>query len=234
METISFVYVPILTAVAALKAMGDWEGVRRFYSRLMSTVSLATGLVVVIVAGLADRVIILWLGRPLPEATVLLWLLITGSASAAMLTGPGTAVCRGVGRVGIETTYLALNLVLNLVLTISLVILIGPIGTAVATGLTWAVSSVVFLFVLHRRLDLPASASRRAAATALLAAAVAVAAHYASGAFGLPDGRREAFISLLRWGSASALVYFGGTLAFRLISLRDAYGALRSLRRPAG
>ena len=150
MEIISFFYLPILTAVGALNAMGDWDGVRRLYSRLMAIVSSLTGLVVVVVAGLADRLVVLWIGHPIPQVTILLWLLITGSASAAMLTGPGTAICRGCGRVEIETTYLAFNLVLNLVLTVSLVLLIGPIGTAVATGSTWALSSILFLFVLHK------------------------------------------------------------------------------------
>ena len=231
MEIISFVYLPMLTAVGALNAMGDWEGVRRLYSRLMAVVSIVTGLGVVIVAGLADHLVVLWLGSPIPQVTLLLWLLITGSASAAMLTGPGTAICRGSGRVGIETTYLAFNLVLNVVLTISLVLIIGPIGTAVATGTTWAVSSVLFLFVLHQRLDLPTAASRRAVGAALLAAAVALLVHMASRALGLPEDRRDATVSLLIWAASSGLVYFGCVIGFRLVSVSDVYNGLRSLRR---
>ena len=234
MEIIGFVYFPILTSVGALNAMGDWDGVRRMYSRLMAIVSIVCGLVVVVVAGLADRIIILWLGHPIPEATLLLWLLITGSASAVMLTGPGTAICRGAGRPGIETTYLTLNLILNLVLTISLVLIIGPIGTAVATGTTWAVSSVVFLFVLHKRLDLPVEASQRAGGAALLAAIVAVAVFSTSRVFGLPEGRPEAFVSLLLWGATSASAYFGLAVAFRLTSVSETYGGLRALLRRAG
>ena len=233
METISFFYVPILTAVGALTALGDWNGVRRLYSRLMATVSTVTGLVVIVVAGLADQLVILWLGHPIHEVTILLWLLIVGSASAAILTGPGTAICRGCGRVGIETTYLVFNLVLNLVLTISLVLLIGPIGTAVATGSTWAVSSVLFLFVLHKRLDLPAEASRRAGATGVLAATIAGALYRFSHLLGLPQDRFEAFGAILVLGAVSGTVYFGLLVAFRLVSVRDAYGGLRSLLRRA-
>ncbi len=234
MEIISFFYLPILTAVGALNAMGDWDGVRRLYSRLMATVSCATGLVVLVVAGLADRLVVLWMGHPIPQVTILLWLLITGSASAAMLTGPGTAICRGCGRVGIETTYLAFNLVLNLILTVVLVLLIGPIGTAVATGSTWALSSILFLFVLHKNLDLPIEASRRAGGTAMLAAAVAVGLYWTSSAFGIPLGRREAFTSIMLLGTAGGLVYLGLVGSFGLVSLRDAYGGLRSLVRSAG
>jgi O-antigen/teichoic acid export membrane protein len=234
MEIISFVYLPIITAVGALKAMGDWDGVRQLYSRLMTTVSIVTGLVVVVVAGLADRLVILWLGQPLPEVTPLIWLLIAGSASAAMLTGPGTAVCRGAGRVGIETTYLTVNLVLNVVLTISLVLVIGPIGTAVATGTTWAASSILFLFVLHKRVDLPADASRRAGGAAVLAATVAFVLYLTTRAAGVPDGRAEAFVSLVLWGATGGLVYFGLASWFRLVSVSDAFFGLRSLLRRAG
>jgi O-antigen/teichoic acid export membrane protein len=234
MEIISFFYLPIVTAVGALNAMGDWDGIRRLYSRLMATVSSLTGLVVVVVAGLADRLVILWIGHPIPEVTVLLWLLITGSASAAMLTGPGTAICRGCGRVEIETKYLTFNLVLNLILTVSLVLLIGPIGTAVATGSTWALSSILFLVLLHRALDLPAGPSRRAGGTALLAAAVAGAVYWASSLLGLPQGRHDAFVSIALLGSAGGLVYLGLVASFGLVSVSDAYGGLRSLLRSEG
>jgi len=234
MEVSSFVYVPILTAVGALNATGDWHGVQRLYTRLMAMVSIVSGLVVVLVAGLANRFVILWIGHPISEVTLLLWLLMTGSASAVMLTGPGTAVCRGIGRVGIETIYLVFNLVLNLVLTISLVLVIGPIGTAVATGTTWALSSLLFLLVLHKALDLPAAASRRAAGTAVLAAVVACIVFSISQAFGLPDGRRAALASLVVWGAASGLVYFALAISFRLVSVTEAYGGLRSVFRRTG
>jgi len=233
MEIIRFFYLPILTAVGALNAMGDWDGVRRLYSRLMAIVSIVTGVVVVVVAGLADRLVVLWIGHPIPQVTLLLWLLITGSATAAMLTGPGTALCRGCGRVGIETTYLAFNLVLNLVLTVSLVLVIGPVGTAVATGSTWALSSILFLFVLHKRLDLPAEASRRAGGTAALALAVAVGVYWVSSGFGAPRGRHDALVSIVLLGAASGLVYLCLVVSFRLVSVRDALGGLRSLARRA-
>jgi O-antigen/teichoic acid export membrane protein len=150
-----------------------------------------------------------------------------------MLTGPGTAICRGCGRVEIETAYLAFNLVLNVVLTVSLVLLIGPIGTAVATGLTWALASILFLFVLHRALELPADASRRAGGMALLAAGVAVALYWTSSAWGLPQGRRDAFVSIIVLGSAGGLVYLALAVSFRLVPVRDAYSSVRALLRSA-
>lgn len=231
MEIIRFFYLPILTAVGALSAMGDWQGVRRLYSRLMALVSVVTGLIVVVVSGLADHIIILWIGRPVPEVTTLLWWLIAGSASAAMLTGPGTAICRGCGRVGIETAYLATNLILNLVLTVSLVMLIGPLGTAIATGSTWAISSILFLIVLHRRLDLPVAASRRAAATAAVAALVAATTYWISGMLDLPAGRAQAVWSLAVLGTIAVMGYVLLLVAFRLVSIGDAVGEVRALVR---
>jgi O-antigen/teichoic acid export membrane protein len=233
LEIIGFFYLPILTAAGALKAMGDWEAVRRLYARMMAIVSVLTGLVVIVVAGLADRLIVLWVGHPIPEVTPLLWLLIAGAASAAMLTGPGTAICRGCGRVELETAYLAFNLVLNVVLTVSLVLVIGPIGTAVATGLTWAVASILFLVVLHRGLDLPADASRRAGGMALLAAGVAAALYWTSGAWGPDQGRRDAFVSIVLLGSAGGLVYLALAAVLRLVPVREAYGSVRALLRSA-
>ncbi len=234
MEIISFFYVPIVTAVGALTGMDDWEAVRRLYARVMGTVSIVTGLVVVVVAGLADRLVVLWFGHPIPEVTLLLWLLITGTAAAAMLTGPGTAICRGAGRVGIETLYLSFNLVLNVVATVSLVLIIGPIGTAAATGSTWALSSILFLVVLHRNLDLPAAASRRAVATAVLAAATSIGVYWASAALGLPGSRQSAFLSIVLLGGAGTAVYVGALASFRLLSVSDTYSVLRSAVRRAG
>jgi O-antigen/teichoic acid export membrane protein len=120
--------------------------------------------------------------------------------------------------------------VLNLVLTISLVMLIGPTGTAIATGSTWAVSSILFLFVLHARVDLPREASRRAAITALLAAMVAAIVYWASGLIGVPSGRSDAFWYCVVLGTGGGAGYFGLLLAFRMLSIRDAMGGLRALR----
>jgi peptidoglycan biosynthesis protein MviN/MurJ (putative lipid II flippase) len=181
-----------------------------------------------------DRLVILWIGEAIPQVRVLLWLLITGTATAAILTGPGTAISRGCGLAAIEATYLAVNLVLNLVFTIVLVLLIGPVGTAAATGLTWALSSILFLFVLHRKMDLPVDASRQAAGAALLAGATASIVYLTSSWLGLPAGRQEALVSVMLFATASALIYFALLASFRLISVRRVYGGLRSLLGGAG
>lgn len=233
MEILRPFYFPLLTAAGALNAIGDWDGIRRLYSRLMATVSIVTGGVVVIVAGLADWLIVLWIGRPIPEATLLVWLLVTGNAAAAVLTGPGTAICRGCGRVGIETTYLTVNLVLNIVMTVLLVSVIGPIGTVVATGSTWTLSSLLFLFVLHRNLDLPVRASLRAGGTALVATSLALVAYWTSRLMGQPEGRQAAFVSIMMLGVTSGLVYLGLVVSLRLMLVGDAANGMRALLRRA-
>ena len=229
LEVLRPLYSPMLTAAGALWAMNDKEGVRTLYSRGMLIVSVFTGTVTVLVAGLVDRLVVLWIGEAIFQVRVLLWLLITGTATAAILTGTGTAISRGCGQASIEATYLGVNLVLNLIFTIVLVLLIGPVGTAVATGLTWALSSILFLFVLHRRMDLPVDASRQAAGAALVAGVTAALVYWASSGLGLPTGRQQALISLAVLGSGSALLYFGLLASLRLVSLRRVYGGVRSL-----
>jgi O-antigen/teichoic acid export membrane protein len=229
LEILRPLYAPLLTAAGVLKGMGDWVGVRLLYGRAMAIVSVLTGMVVVVLGGLADYLLVLWVGHPIPQVTWLLWLLMTGTAAAAMLTGPGTAVCRGCGRAGVETAYLALNLVLNLAATVALVLLIGPIGTALATGLTWAVSSVGFLLVLHRRLDLPSAPGWRAALAAAIAAGVAAATYWATRWVGLPGGRVEALWSVAWLGATSAASYLALVLSFRLVSAREGYRSVRAL-----
>ena len=229
LEVLRPLYSPMLTAAGALRAMNDWDGVRSLYSRGMFIVSILTGTALVGVAGLVDQLSVLWIGEALPQVRVLLWLLITGTATAAILTGTGTAISRGCGQAAIEATYLAVNLVLNLVFTITLVLLIGPIGTAVATGLTWALSSILFVFVLHRKMDLPVEASRQAAGAALLAGVTAAIVYWTSSSLALPDGRQEALTSVALLGTASVLLYFALLASFGLLSVRRVYGSLRFL-----
>jgi O-antigen/teichoic acid export membrane protein len=234
LEVLRPLYSPMLTAAGALRGISDWDGIRSLYSRSMFIVSILTGTAAVVVAGLVDRLVVLWIGEAIPHVRVLVWLLITGTATAAILTGPGTAISRGCGQPAIEATYLSVSLVLNLVFTIALVLLIGPVGTAAATGLTWALSSILFLFVLHRKMDLPVEASRQAGGAALLAGATAAIVYWASSWLGLPDGRQQALISLILLGTASALLYSALLASFRLLSVGRVYGGLRALLGGAG
>jgi O-antigen/teichoic acid export membrane protein len=234
LEVLRPLYSPMLTAAGALRGMNDWDGVRSLYSRGMFIVSILTGTALVGVAGLVDRLVILWIGEAIPQVRLLLWLLITGTATAAILTGTGTAISRGCGQAALEATYLATSVVLKVIFTIALVLFIGPVGTAVATGLAWALSSILFLFVLHRKMDLPVGASRQAGGAALLAGVTAAIVYLVSSALGLPAGRYEAFISVALLGTASTLLYFALLASFGLMSVRRVYSGLRALLGGAG
>jgi O-antigen/teichoic acid export membrane protein len=236
MELVRFFYLPMLTAVGALDAVGDWSGIRQLYQRMMAIVSGLTGAVVVVVGGLSGPLVVLWIGHPIPQVTPLVLLLLTGTASAVMLTGPGTALCRGVGKVGIETTYVAVNLLLNLVVTVVLVMSIGPIGTVIASGTTWALSAVLFTVVLHRRLSLPTEATRRAGYTAVLAAALALGVSVLSARAGVPLTRGGALGMLLLYGSAVVCAYTAAAFGLRLLPrprLRTLVWALRRTETPS-
>jgi O-antigen/teichoic acid export membrane protein len=231
MEILRPLYLPLITATAALNSLGDWAGVRRLYARSMAIVSLLTGAVVVVVAGLSDRLVTIWVGRPVPEVTPLVWLLIGGSAAAAILTGPGTAVSRGSGRPGLEASYLGANLLLNLVATIVLILLMGPIGTAAATGLTWAASSVFFILLLHRQMDLPGPASWRGAGAAALALVGAIAMYTVSSALTVAESRADAVWSMMWLGPMAVVAYLAAAVVTRLISPRDVVAGFRMLVR---
>ena len=152
----------MIAAVGPLQAKGEWGGIKRLYSVMMIVAPFCCGAIVVLVAGLYDRILIVWVGRVVEGVPSLLLLLLAGNTVAAVLTGPASSLCKGIGRPGIETVYVAVNLVLNLVLTIVLVLWIGPVGTVIASAAAWAASSLVFVVVLHAILDLPIRATYRA------------------------------------------------------------------------
>ena len=154
METSNFFYVPTIAAVGAMHSRNDWPSIRALYAKLMIVVPLAAGAVVLAVAAFPQHLLVLWIGKSVPEVFPILSLLLCGYASAVMLTGPGTCVCKAIGRIEIEALYVAISLVLNFGLTVFLVFRIGPIGTVIATAGSWLIGSLVFVFHLHRRLPL--------------------------------------------------------------------------------
>ncbi len=234
LEIVRFFYTPLLTAVAALNAQSLWQGVRRLYDGMMTVVPVAAGAVAVVVAGLHDRLLVLWLGRSIAEVPPMLLLLLGGNTFAVILTGPGTALCRGLGRVWIETTYITAYLVLNLTLTVTLVVLVGPLGTVIASGVSWAAASVLFAVVLHRVLDLPASAMRRAAATLVCTGAAALVTRLISAAVPASGTRLEALFALGALGLVAVAVYAVLLVSTRVLS-RSAFSMAVDLfgRRPS-
>lgn len=155
MEISNFVYIPVIAAAGNLNSSGNWKAMGDLYSRMMRVVPFAVGLVAVLLVGLQREIQIIWLGEYIPEVRrILLWLLL-GQGTAVILAGPACAILKGAGRLRIETAYIVLNLILNLACTIVLVWLIGPMGTVVSSGLTWALASFLFILLLHKYTKLP-------------------------------------------------------------------------------
>jgi O-antigen/teichoic acid export membrane protein len=100
----SFFYMPLVSAVAALAARDDWAGVCRIYSNTMVAMPLLAGAFVVAVAATYDRLLIVWIGREVPQVGPILFIMLAGNITAVVLTGVGASLCKGIGRVSIETT----------------------------------------------------------------------------------------------------------------------------------
>jgi O-antigen/teichoic acid export membrane protein len=202
----SFFYVPLVSAVAALNARGDWAGVRRLYENVTIALPMLMGVIVVLTASAYDRLLVMWIGRSVPQVAPILFILLAGNIAAVVLTGAGTSLCRGIGRVRLETTYIVVCVVSNIGLKFVLTWLLGPIGSVVASAASWAIGSTVFIILLHRAVALPHTTLRAAATIPVMAAAV-VAARAAAGS--MPQGmtRWHAALSAAEVGGAAVAVY---------------------------
>ena len=159
----SFFYVPLVSAVAALAARGDWVGVRRIYANTMILMPFLAGAFVVLVASAYDRLLMIWIGRSVPQVGPILFILLIGNITAVVLTGVGSSLCKGIGRVSLETTYIVICVVANVVLKLMLTPWLGPIGTVLSSAGSWALGSIVFVILLHRAVELPNTVLRAAA-----------------------------------------------------------------------
>jgi O-antigen/teichoic acid export membrane protein len=170
----SFFYVPLVSAVAALAAQGDWVGVRRIYANTMIVMPFLAGAFVVLVASTYDRLLMVWIGHSVPQVGPILFILLFGNITAVVLTGVGSSLCKGLGRVSIETTYIVICLVMNVVLKLTLTPRLGPIGTVLSSAGSWALGSIVFVILLHRAVELPNSAIHAAATIPMVFVTVAI------------------------------------------------------------
>jgi O-antigen/teichoic acid export membrane protein len=170
----SFFYVPLVSAVAALAARGDWTGVRRIYANTMILMPFLAGAFVVLVASTYDRLLMMWIKQSVPQVGPILFILLTGNIIAITLTGVGSSLCKGIGKVSIETTYIVICVVANVVLKLTLTPWLGPIGSVLASAASWALGSIVFVIMLHRAVELPNTAIRAAAMLPMMLVAVMI------------------------------------------------------------
>ena len=159
LEVSRFVYAPIISAAGALFAQNDKDGLSKLYLLSMTLVGIVTGAITVIVVALHERLFIAWVGVFSNEVTLILLILLAGNVFAVVFAGPGTAICRGTGQVGIELRYVTVSLVVNVALTVVLVWFAGALGTVIASSLAWIAGSIVFIILLHDRTSLPIEAT---------------------------------------------------------------------------
>ena len=224
MEASNLFYVPTIAAAGALHARLDWQGIRQLFLKISAVVCLVAGMAILIIGGLYDRLEVLWLGKVIPETAPILYLLLLGNSFAVILTGPGTAICKGIGQAGIETVYVASGLILNLVLTITLVAWIGAMGTVVASAVSWTVTCLLFVFILHRVLDLPLKATLSSGWSLICLILTVVGLRIFAPALPLAASRMEALWSICRLAPIISAVYFLGLLTFRMLPLPKSFG----------
>jgi O-antigen/teichoic acid export membrane protein len=170
----SFFYVPLVSAVAALAARDDWAGVRRIYANTMILMPFLAGAFVVLVASTYDRLLMIWIKQSVPQVGPILFILLTGNIIAIVLTGVGSSLCKGIGKVSIETTYIVICVAANVVLKLTLTPWLGPIGSVLSSAGSWALGSIVFVIMLHRAVELPNTAIRAAAMLPMMLVAVMI------------------------------------------------------------
>lgn len=215
-----FMYVPVIAAAGALFGSGNWIGLKRLYADMCVALAITVGFVSVVIAGFHDKLILLWLGHPMPEVEPVLFLLLGGSTVAIVLTGVGTALCKGIGRVRIEAYYICIGLGINLFLKATLIPAFGAFGTVVASSLSMIVSSAVFVILLHRGIpQLPFRSSFKAIMTLVMVLGLVTLARMAFPSLSVGATRMEALASLCMWVSLIAIAYFPLLLMLRVVSV---------------
>jgi O-antigen/teichoic acid export membrane protein len=203
----AFFGTPMISAVGALYASGDWQGVKRLFSNMSKIVPFFAGILVVLILGFYDRLIAIWLGRTIPEVLPLLAMLLISNFILVVLTGPGSALCRGIGKVGIETKFILVYLTMNFAMTVGLVLAFGAIGTVIASAASMAVSAFFFVWFLYGTLDLDRSGIRLSLLSFPIVFLCVFAAWQISAIFPLPPSRALGIIHAALMSLPVMLIY---------------------------
>jgi O-antigen/teichoic acid export membrane protein len=215
----NFFYVPVMTAVGALNAKNDWDSINRIYSNTIGIVAVLVGFVAVVIAGLHERLLVLWIGRDIPEVGIIISWLVFGNITAILLTGPGSAICKGIGRMGMEASYWGIGIFFNIILTFALIKTYGAMGSIAASSLSWAVSSTFFLWFLHKNVDLPWRISFRSVKVLLIILASVVLVRYLSTYWPNSVKRIDALWQTSLLGLVTFVGYLAMLLAVKIIPL---------------
>jgi O-antigen/teichoic acid export membrane protein len=216
-----FVYTPVIAAAGALHSRGDHEGLKRLYWDTTIIVGCLVGLCAVLLVALNDRLMVLWVGHVVQEVPPLLYLLLLGSTTAVLMTGAGTALCKGMGMVRMEGVYIALMLLVNGILKITLVPWLGGMGTVIASVGSWVLGSMVFVFLLRMNLPMVREGMAISARMLLLVLGCALASVWLIPGLPASAGRKQAICSLLVLGPIVALAFGAAVVASGLVSVKS-------------
>ncbi|MEI6825262.1 MAG: oligosaccharide flippase family protein [Desulfuromonadales bacterium] len=146
MEISGLFYISIITNISAHKSSNSNIVIHNLFTKMSMLLTVSVGFATALLAGCYQEILSLWIKRVDNEVVIILLLLVLGNYVAIALTGAGTAICKGLGKIEIETNYLVLNLFINIILTIILVSSVGSLGTVIASTLSWIISSVYFAY----------------------------------------------------------------------------------------
>ncbi len=203
----TFFYIPTIAISGSLYVKKDYDSLNSVYKDVITTISFFVGLIVVLLTGLHDRLIFLWLGKFIPETGLMIYFLVFGNAIAVILTGAGTAICQGTGKIRIETIYIVIGLIINILLKFILVPLIGATGTVVASSVSWFVSSIAFIVLLHKMTDIPILGSVKAVKTLFVIAATVIFVRWLAWLFPVDGTYSSVLFSIFKLGSVALITF---------------------------
>ncbi len=153
---------------------------------------------------LAPAVLTAWLGPGHAGSVPVVRVLALGFGLAT-LAGPATVAARGGGWPWLETLHFAMAFVLNLAIAWWAIPRFGPLGTAVALGVSYAVAGTWLVIVMHRRLQVANGVwLARLALPRVLGPVAAAAILGLAWPVGAPVGRGAALAALALHGLAFA------------------------------
>jgi len=146
----------MLPAASHLDAAGSQkdggEQVRKFYLDGSRHVNLCTAYFCGLMAVIPGAIMAVWLGKKLPFGAVL-FSIFTVQLQFHMMTGPGTSIVRGLGRIYDEFYYAVPNIVF-LVIFLPLIRLYQgewtSLGIGIGVGLSTVCAAAVLLWRVHR------------------------------------------------------------------------------------
>jgi O-antigen/teichoic acid export membrane protein len=144
----------VMPAATIIQIGRTREEAEEFYCHISRYLMLLTLSITGFTAVAADRLIVTWIGRPYPQATLIV-LALSVSLAVNNLTGGGTTMVRAAGQPRYETYYALVSMVLNIGLTIALAPRFGLAGILGGTIIANLIGSAYFVILFHRRFGFP-------------------------------------------------------------------------------